>query len=1768
MSLNPVQFGSEVIDQFGRYLLTTFPIADEAMEKQVKEHLRHDVGGERLIAKGPYVYLNRPFEQGPSVKSLAGEPGLGLHPALAGVFPYESVHKHQELALRSVKAGKHTVVATGTGSGKTEAFLLPIIDHCLHLRDAGAAPGVVAILVYPMNALADDQLRRLRPMLAGTGITFGRYTGMTPESDKPTQGQLNASRAYTKEELGRLSEGDEESVPIPAEECWSRDDIRTRRPRLLISNYSQLEYLLLRHRDLGLFQDAPLRFLVFDEVHTYTGALGSEVACLIRRLRRVARKGADDVVCIGTSATVQDRSGKIDAEAATKGFASRLFGVVGDAIELVRERYRDAAPAGADDYVPPVPPDARGVLKRILDEARRYRLQESVEDLSGDLVDLVAVLCGRPAPFAATRMEQAWTLLQPNRLLRHLEQTLTDPRLLSEALTAVRTMGREEQEEEALTAEVLAYLTLGALVKHDDEPLLRPKLHYFVQGFQGLSCAFEEDGTPTVYFDSDATRGDADPMLFPMVLCRSCGQHYVQLIASERVRDGDVGVEKTRIAGRYEEAADHETMVYLTDHLVGRDEDDDQEVHDGFLCRYCGTLHDRIVATCRNPKCARKGVVAVVRHDNRMKSCLACGTPATGWDEIVTPAQSSEVADVTILSQSMLTAMQEEELQKLLVFSDNRQDAAFQAGWMEERSKRFRLRHLLYEILQKEPGKTWSFEKLAERIVEAAEIQGVFRAKAWDPEDNETRARWFLLQEFASSGQRRNSIESLALAEVVIANLGTDLAPEFFQKWARTFDLTEQQVVDIVRLMLDCYRRQGMVSDPLLSRLWSSRDNEVRKGLVLVSDTYYPRAVAEEKSEKSSYLKAWRAGNHRSAAQVILQRAVPGASDVFKKIRNDFMDELWALLRSQRLIVPVRLTRKHGAKQEPIQLPGKPYHINVELLGIRLVEKHHVCDACRRSQSVPTPTGACPEYQCSGTLHPRDRDPDHFDVYQYTRTSFVPLKAAEHSAQVPGDDRRRIEEEFKKQVGGRYNCLVCTPTLELGVDIGKLEMTLMRNVPPTPANYAQRAGRAGRRHRIAVVFTYCRSSTHDRYFFGDPRAMIAGEIRVPAFSMRNEPLIRKHVHSEVLTSLRELVTEEEQEALDRAFPPFVHFYFGDEVSDGDKVRIHYLDAPRDTSALDALVKKYRTPLIEALEVTFLRTWPDEEERDALLGRDALERYVGAFGEDLRAHVRKLFDQVKTYREALKDLRRKADVRELDDQEQNLLRRYEHALWALRNFKRQENYTLSFLAVDGFFPGYAMARQSVSCQSLEPYLEISRPAPVALRELTPANFVYANGNVFRVRKLDLTRGSGADAATASATLQRRLRYDKANTRIIDIDEGVVEGGASSDVVEMTSFTLTGVEMQRRNEIDDSEKQRRRIAFEVLAQPLAAHGGGRHGKIGDLTIKYLTQQSLRLVNLGVRKASESGFSGFPICAHCGEARSPNASEGEILRFSESHQQLHGRQTIGHYALHVEFRSDALHVGPFASSEKAVNLVNGLIVGARLVLDMGETELEGHLYRSTTGEYWTLLYDPMPGGSGFLPLLLEYWEVICEKARDALDHCASGCETACYSCLKHFRNQQWHDVLDRHLAMDLLLGVTLPLELEHSIPPVALQPAIDPDGSDSDAELDFATICKNRSFPVPPTKQFRVDLPGGEHTLADWAYPDQKVLVFIDGMSEEYHGNPAQRAADRVKRAKCRLQGYSVVEITREELQDSSALAYKLEEIAIYLGALDSSGPSTGE
>ena len=355
MALNPVAYTENVVKSFLRYQLTAYPFADLRLHRQMRELLSLDATRRSPLLKGPYVSLSRPFREGASAEALVAE-GV-FHPLLRKRIPGGITHlySHQERAVRAIADRRTTLVATGTGSGKTECFLYPIVSQCLRLRDGQAPAGISAVIVYPMNALAEDQLMRLRRLLAGTGISFGLYVGKTPEREADVAGhQLppGSSLADYEAQLARAQrEGQGETV-YPAEEACSREVLRTpgRQPRILLTNVKQLELLLTRQQDVELFADARLDHLVFDEAHTFTGALGAETACLVRRLRAFCGAEAERTVCVATSATIADRQNPD----AARHFAARFFGVAVADVATVEEDY-EAEVWTAARTTPPVP---------------------------------------------------------------------------------------------------------------------------------------------------------------------------------------------------------------------------------------------------------------------------------------------------------------------------------------------------------------------------------------------------------------------------------------------------------------------------------------------------------------------------------------------------------------------------------------------------------------------------------------------------------------------------------------------------------------------------------------------------------------------------------------------------------------------------------------------------------------------------------------------------------------------------------------------------------------------------------------------------------------------------------------------------------------------------------------------------------------------------------------------------------------------------------------------------------------------------------------------------------------------------------------------------------------------------------------------------------------------------------------------------------------------------------------------------------------------
>jgi hypothetical protein len=696
MTINPIQFAHEVNEQFIRYQLTAFPLSDPDLAEQAKKMIKSSPS--RLL-KGPYVSLTRSYKKGKELNKLVEE--KVIHPAVEGVAEYPQLLSHQQEVFEAVKNGSHCLVTTSTGSGKTEAFLYPILDYCFELRDKNAPEGIVAILIYPMNALATDQLKRLRKMLAGTGIPFGMYIGKTPSSKQNLTDTVVMKEGEGPDKIPIYIEKykEHENITIaPFEERLTEPEMAENPPRILLTNVYQLEFLMTRGKDLGMFEDAPLKFLVIDEAHTYTGARGAEVACLIRRIRTFCHKTADEVICIGTSATITD---PLEGEKSATKFAHRFFGVDENKIVLVQEKYREEYWPESRVTPPPVGKDAQRLF---LETLQALEGEGDAKAISAVVEKLTQQKISGESPW----QETVYSALKQVQVAKTIYESLEEPCLLTEAARRVwAALGRSGTITEEDTAELLTYLVLGAAASKENNPLFRPKLHYFVRGLGDMSAVLHDTGEEfpraELFFSGERALQKHTNILptavYPTMVCTNCGQHYFEAHfshldpAQSGLNGGDAEGENV-----FWPRADDGTRVIFTNRFVIESGEDEDTIHTNrlekkreyaYVCQFCGTFHKSPAHRCSAPECGRSGKlvkVYVLKELERVNKCPVCGHKGSRAGgklyEPFKPLSAVHVADVHILAQDMLNA-ESAENKKLIIFADNRQDAAFQAatGW-------------------------------------------------------------------------------------------------------------------------------------------------------------------------------------------------------------------------------------------------------------------------------------------------------------------------------------------------------------------------------------------------------------------------------------------------------------------------------------------------------------------------------------------------------------------------------------------------------------------------------------------------------------------------------------------------------------------------------------------------------------------------------------------------------------------------------------------------------------------------------------------------------------------------------------------------------------------------------------------------------------------------------------------------------------------------------------------------------------------------------
>jgi ATP-dependent helicase YprA (DUF1998 family) len=1056
-TLDPLATAHAIETTYKRYITTLLSPNDAALH----DEFVRVVDETRSLTKGPLLETTPPYSPGRSLTQLIDEGVLSpsFHRLGSESLPLDRhLYAHQEKAIRKVVDGRNVVVTTGTGSGKTESFLLPIFDHLMAEQAAGTlGPGVRALLLYPMNALANDQLKRLRSLLADVPeITFGRYTGETKHTTKD-------ARRYFES----LHPGQE----ILPNERLSREEMQAEPPHILLTNYAMLEYLLLRPRDIELFAShgrQTWRFVALDEAHVYDGAQASEVGMLLRRLKdRVAP--SDRLQYIATSASLDGDPAEVTT------FASDLFNADFAQQDVV---HADRIAANVDATWELTPEDLTSIVEGATDD-------RGTSSSDGPDLERLATLSGLPTAGQA---------------LDHETHVVALRRLLEDGPVDIRTVATElwpgRQDADRL---VETLVRLGGRVPLDTgHPVLSARYHYFVRATEGAFTCLSESG-PHVSLARHESCPDCDAAVFEFATCTSCGTvHLAGEIEGDRLLPVTARVTK---ASWFALLDTDETVVDDDDDLLSAD-DKPMDARATWLCTGCGHLSENQPLTC--PAGCDHGeirpIVALRVSKAGLSTCNHCGARKSNLVRRLDLGNDAPSAVVTTSLYQQLPIARDKsrelvgEGRKLLMFSDSRQAAAYAAPYLDSTYSRLIQRRLLTRSIEAPHFATTpaAIDDLVADAAAAGRKAHLFDLTVTSHGQNRAVGTWVMADLIGTDV--RQSLEGLGLLHASMAVPAESILPA-----PLIAALGEEDARALLQQLATMVRRQGAVTVP--------------DGVDVGDELFAPRNVVismrSDGSDRRKKQLSWAPTRGTNKRLDYLRRVMSTVGQEDKAV--EFLNRIWDFFSS-----PPEPGRPGLGWMRPNSPSTGTHQLDHRRIELRpgATASWWKCNVCR-NLTAHNAASVCPTLNCDGRLvsfhvPAREDETNHYRNL-YRSMDIAPMSAKEHTAQWTSSEALEIQNQF---IRGELNVLSCSTTFELGVDVGDLQAVVLRNMPPRTANYVQRAGRAGRRtDSAAFVTTYAQRRSRDLSRFQDPTQMINGVMRVPWVPIDNERIARRHIHS-------------------------------------------------------------------------------------------------------------------------------------------------------------------------------------------------------------------------------------------------------------------------------------------------------------------------------------------------------------------------------------------------------------------------------------------------------------------------------------------------------------------------------------------------------------------------------------------------------------------------------------------------------------------------------
>ncbi|MEO3858056.1 DEAD/DEAH box helicase [Acrocarpospora sp. B8E8] len=1631
----------------------------EIEDERIKEHVRKRLSeGEQW--PDPYLSLNPNFAPGGSISELVKLDLLvdecerifrvGKDEQSDGQVL--NLHQHQREAVEIALTGASYVLTTGTGSGKSLSYIVPIVDWVLREKRAGTyQPGVKAIIVYPMNALANSQVHELDKFLRlgyGPGrepVTFRRYTGQ--------------------------------------EKGHERQQILANPPDILLTNYVMLDLVLTRpgERDNLITAARGLRWLVLDELHTYRGRQGADVAMLVRRVRDAC--DATDIQCVGTSATMTTEGDERHRRTKVAETAGRLFGVPVARAHVIGETLERATTADPDRVTALKVPDA---------------------DYASFVADPLPAWV--ESQFGVVTDPTTGKLIRPPR-----------PRTVREAADDLASLIGHASEECAVA--IQETLKRGAAIKNPRtrRPVFAFRLHQFLSKGDDVYLSIEPENVRYItsrYQTVVPEQGKEDHILVPASFCRECGQEYLTV---RRLDDNGT----TRFTSRRDNDLSGEELngyLYISADFPWPDSTkiaiNDQRVPESWL----ETLTDgspsviparrkylpEVVHVAPNGYLTDDGVPAAYIAAP-FTFCLACRTSyeqvrGSDFAKLGSLAVEGRSSATSVISSTIVRGLREhdpvldKEQRKLLAFTDNRQDASLQAGHFNDFVQVVQLRGALYRALRTAPDGL-TYEVIAQRVTEALNLEfGDFADK---PEARFTAERntWKALRQLINyrlyldleRGWRITmpNLEQTGLLKVDYLDLPDIAAAQDLwdnAHYALRDDRPELRE-ELLRTLLDELRRVLAIDADCLTEPGFMQIKEE-------SRHYLKDPWAMEQTENVvyaavAYPRAGRQGGLRSTRDLHLTGFGAYGKYLLREHEGLSRDDAHAMIRDM-----LAITERCGV----LTKERDGYQLKASSVIWRLGDGRSGSeDRIRKHVAADKGPRINPFFQ---------------RLYMEKAANLAGLQAREHTAQVMNELRAFREDQFR---AGDLQVLYCSPTMELGIDIASLNAVGMRNVPPTPANYAQRAGRAGRSGQPALVVTYCATgNAHDQYYFRNRDQMVAGSVTAPRLDLTNEDLIRSHVHALWLaeTGLPLKTSVSGILGIDRPGFPLLPAVGAAVASE---------------QARDRAGDRARAVLAElAGELQVTSWWHDEWAERTV--QDAHKEFDAAFDRWRELYRTALAEREEQHRIIGDHSTSKRD-REIATARR---REAENQLKLLRNEDSEDFqtdfYSYRYLASEGFLPGYSFPRLPLRAyiaarKGKNTEVEfIHRPRFIAIREFGPDALIYHEGSRYQVKEVQLAPneqgGGGLD--TKSARRCECCGYLHDSVVGIDVCESC-EGRLGKSMHRL--LRLQTVKTVRRDRISSDEEERRRAGYDLITSYRFNDHGVRPGRLDAtainqgpvLELRYGDTATVRVTNMGRRRHAGDGFW---INVQTGRWLSEKDALTPDPNPIDDASRVAAKQQVIPY---VEDRRNILvtRMVVSLSEDAATSFMYALERGIEAEFQLEDTELTSELLPDEAHRGRALYIESSEGGAGVLRRLVMEDDALAKAARRALEiaHFDPGtgqdmggaingerCARACYDCLLSFGNQQYHEQIDRHLARDLLMALANARVPE---PPAAGLPhAWEPIRVEAEREDPLHTfVCWLEEWEYRAPDALNPDL-GGARPEMVYNTPNGQVIVFVDG------------------------------------------------------------------